>query len=110
MSESLSNCVVEARSLVKRFGAVTALDGEVHNAKRAEDRARAEVQDLTTARAGVAGSELPVVQARLESARKDLARVEDQLRNLAGHLGVLGTEPPQTAAASWSLSRWRRTL
>ena len=27
MSESLSNCVVEARSLVKRFGAVTALDG-----------------------------------------------------------------------------------
>ena len=79
--------------------AVTALDGEVHNAKRAEDRARAEVQDLTTARAGVAGSELPVVQARLESARKDLARVEDQLRNLAGHLGVLGTEPPQTAAA-----------
>ena len=27
MSKSLSNCVVEARSLVKRFGAVTALDG-----------------------------------------------------------------------------------
>lgn len=27
MSESPSNCVVEARSLVKRFGAVTALDG-----------------------------------------------------------------------------------
>ena len=27
MSESLSNCVIEARSLVKRFGAVTALDG-----------------------------------------------------------------------------------
>ena len=79
--------------------AVTALDGEVHNAKRAEVRARAEVQDLSSAGAGVAGSELPVVQARLESARKDLARVEDQLRNLAGHLGVLGTEPPQTAAA-----------
>lgn len=27
MSESLSDCVIEARSLVKRFGAVTALDG-----------------------------------------------------------------------------------
>lgn len=79
--------------------AVAVLDEEVRGAKRAEDSARAEVQDLVTAKAGVAGSELPVVQTRLESARKDLARVEDQLRNLAGHLSVLGTTPPQTAAA-----------